>query len=408
MRSGSDRQERVTGSPLGASVTDSKAKGVYFDNNATTPLDSRVFVAMLPWLQENHGNPSSVHRHGQAARHALEMARRQVALLIEAEAPEVVFTGSGTEANNAVIHGLFEGAPSGTRAGTSGAELVISSMEHPSIDQSASLLEARGFSVARVAPAQNGVVEAEALLEHVSEGTRLVCLMLANNELGTLQPVREVAAACQELGVPVLCDAVQAVGKIPVSVQDLGVSYLTLGAHKFYGPLGAAALYVADDAPFEPLLFGGGQERRRRASTENTPAIVGLGAACELAKQEGEARETHLRSLRDHFEAAVSPWPETRVHCQDAPRLPHTSNVAFLGSSADTLVIRLDLQGFAVSTGAACASGVVEPSRTLLAMGLSPEEALSTLRISFGIKNQREEIDAFVPVLRELLGGDNG
>jgi cysteine desulfurase len=370
-------------------------RAVYLDHNATTPLDPRVREAMLPWLGERHGNPSSVHRFGQAARNAVEEARERLAALLGARPPEIVFTASGSEANNAVL------ASAGRRAGYRG-HLVLSSLEHPSVAMSASRLEELGMLVTRVPSSRDGVVEAEAVIAALREDTRLVCLMLAHNELGTLQPVAAVAAACRARGVPVLCDAVQAVGKIPVSVATLGVDYLVVGAHKFHGPLGAAALWTRTGAPGEPLLVGGSQERRRRAGTENVPAIVGFGEAAQLAAAELPARHAQLTSFRDRFEAGAMVLGAT-LHCVASPRLPNTSHLAFEGIEGEALLIRLDLAGFAVSTGSACSSGTVEPSKALLAAGFTPAEALASLRVSFGITNQTSEVDAFLAALgREL------
>lgn len=365
---------------------------VYLDHNATTPLDPRVREALLPWLGEQHGNPSSLHRFGQAARNAVEEAREKVAALLGARPLEVVFTASGTEANNAVLFGLVRGAPAANH-------LVISAMEHPSIRNAAARLGEQGVAVTRVQPGPDGVVPAAEVAAALRPDTRLVCLMLANNELGTLQPVAEVAALCRERGVPVLCDAVQAVGKIAVDVNALGVDFLTLGGHKFHGPLGAAALWMRKGTALPGFLVGGSQERRRRAGTENVPALVGLGAAAALAAAELPERARHLAALRDRFEAGLASIPAAVVHCQGSPRLPNTSNVAFLGAEGEALLIRLDLAGFAVSTGSACSSGMVEPSKTLIAIGLSPEEALSTLRVSVGLTNRPEEIDAFLAAL---------
>lgn len=374
----------------------------YFDHNATTPVDPRVRAAMLPWLGELHGNAASAHRAGQAAREAVETARDQVAAAIGAHADDVVFTASGSEANNAVV---FEVG----RAAKWRGEIVLASCEHPSIRRAAERCAELGMTARVVPPGRDGVVAAEAMLAQVGPETRLVCLMLANNELGTLQPVIEVAAACRERGVPVLCDAVQAVGKVAVDVAALGIDYLTLGAHKFHGPLGAAALWVRPASsgkaapPFESHLVGGTQERRRRASTVNVPAVVGFGLACELAARELPARRAHLLALRERLESAL-PAMDAVVHGAEAPRLPHTTNVAFPGLVGHDLAIRLDLAGYAVSTGAACHSGVVEPSETLLAMGIRREEALASLRISFGMTNTLAEVDAFLPVLAHEVG----
>ncbi|HEX6901433.1 MAG TPA: cysteine desulfurase family protein [Thermoanaerobaculia bacterium] len=367
-----------------------RAMAVYLDHNATTPLHPRAREAMLPWLGERHGNPSSIHAFGQAAREAVEEAREAVAALIDGRPPEVVFTASGTEANNAVVFHALKG----------GGHLVISAIEHPSIREAAARLEKEGVEVTRVSPGVDGIVPAAEVVRALRPDTRLVCLMLANNELGTLQPVAEVAAACRQRGVLILTDAVQAVGKIPVDVHALGVDYLVLGAHKFNGPLGAAALWVRKGVAVTGYLVGGSQERRRRAGTENVPAIAGLGAAAAAAREEMADRVAHLAALRDRFENELPRRvPGVVFHCRTSPRLPNTSHVAFPGAEGESLLIRLDLAGYAVSTGAACSSGMVEPSRTLLAAGISREEALASLRVSFGITNTREDVDGFLDAL---------
>ncbi len=370
---------------------------VYLDNNATTPLHPRAREAMLPWLGETHGNPSSIHRFGQVARNAVEEAREKVAALLGARAPEVVFTASGTEANNAVLFHVAD------HPGHLIGHLVISALEHPSLREAASRLAREGWEVTRVSPGEDGVVPAAEMIAALRPDTRLVALMLANNELGTLQPVAEVAAACRARKIPVLCDAVQAVGKIPVDVDELGVDYLTVGAHKFHGPLGAAALWVRKGVEITPYLVGGGQERRRRAGTENVAALAGFGEAAAAAAEELSARRAFLAGLRDRFEAELRRRLPGKlgavIHCAGSPRLPNTSHIAVPGVEGESLLIRLDVAGFAVSTGSACSSGTVEPSKTLLAMGLSQEEALSSLRVSFGMMNRPEEVDRFLDVL---------
>ncbi len=369
----------------------------YFDHNATSPPDPRVVEAMLPWLGAQHGNPSSVHSHGQAARAAIEQARVEVAGLLGASALEVVFMGSGTEANNAVVLSVVANGlepASSSDAATTLPHLVIPSFEHPSITVLAEALEAAGrATVTWVDPSPSGVV-AVADIEHaLRPETVLVALMLANNEVGTLQPVAEVASLCRERGVPVLCDAVQAAGKVPVDAPTLGVDWLVIAGHKFHGPLGAAALWMRPSAVFEPLLVGGRQERGRRSSTENVPAIVGLGTACRLAAGELAERARHLEGLRRRFEDGLAAIPDARVHGDTVERLPHTTNVAFPGLVGQDLVIRMDLVGCCLSTGAACASGVVEPSATLKALGLDDEEAIGTVRVSFGMPNTVSHVD---------------
>ncbi len=369
--------------------------GAYFDHNATTPLDPRVREAMLPWLGERWGNASSAHGFGREAREAVEAARDRVAALLEARPADLVFCASGTEANNAVLAAVAQRGR---------GRIVLSAFEHPSIDGMATLLAERGLTIERVRPRPDGVVDAAEMTAALGEDTVLACLMLANNELGTVQPVAEVAAACRGRGVPLLCDAVQAVGKMPVSVEALGADYLVLGAHKFYGPLGAAALWLRPGAPFTPYLVGGSQERRRRASTVNVAGLAGLGAAAELTRCEGEAWATHAAFLRDRFEAGLGAVGDVTVHGAGAPRLPNTSHVAFRGVENEALTVRLDLAGFAVSTGSACHSGVIEPSHAMQAMGVPREEAIASLRISFGKGNTAEEIDAFLGTLAREVG----
>ncbi len=368
---------------------------VYLDHNATTPLDPRVREAMSPWLGERHGNPSSLHSFGQAARNAVEEAREKVAALLGVRPVEIVLCASGTEANNAVLFHLAFSGPRG--------RVVTSGFEHPSVRESANRLGRAGFEIERIAP-RGGTVDPDEMIAAISPvadrpSARLAALMLANNELGTIQPVAEVARAARSLGVPMLCDAVQAVGKIPVSAPDLEVDALVLGGHKFHGPLGAAALWLRKGFELDSFLVGGSQERRRRAGTENVPAIVGLGKAAELAAAELSERARHLSTLRDRIERGVADIPDARVHAADRARLPNTTHIAFSGVEGEGLLIRLDLAGFAVSTGSACSSGAVEPSKGMLAAGFSPEEALSSLRVSVGMTNTIAEVDAFLTAL---------
>ncbi len=370
-------------------------QGAYFDHNATTPLDPRVRDAMVAWMGGLHGNPSSAHRFGREARSAVETAREQVAALLGASADEIIFTSSGTEANNAVIYG----AAGVYRRGDGTRHLVLSTLEHPSIVRSAVRAADLGVEYTEIPPSADGTVSAESLIEALRDDTRLVCLMLANNELGTLQPVAEVAAACRSRGVPVLCDAVQAIGKIPVDVGELGIDYLTLGGHKFHAPTGIGALWVRNGAELPPLLVGGNQEGGRRASTENLPGVVGLGTAAELAAAELGHRRRTLSGLRDAFEDGLAEIAGAIVHCRDSVRLPNTSHVAFDGVSGHELMLRLDRLDFAVSTGSACHSGRPQPSPTLLAMGVSEAEALASLRISFGMTNTRDEVEALLAAL---------
>lgn len=367
----------------------------YFDHNATTPLDPRVREAMLPWLGQRWGNPSSAHRFGRMAREAVEQARDRVATLLGARPVEIVFTASGSEANNTVVASCCP--PGGT------GRLVVSALEHPSVRRAAARAAGHGFEVVTVPPGVDGLVSAEAFAGALTGETRLACLMLANNELGTIQPVREVAEVCRRHSVPLLCDAVQAAGKIPVDVGELGADFVVVGAHKFHGPTGAAALWVRPGRDLEPLLVGGSQERRRRAGTSDVAALVGFGRACELASSELAERGAQLSALRDRFESGLERIAGATVHCKRAPRLPNTSHVAFDGVTAADLMMRLDLAGQAVSTGSACSSGAVESSPVLAAIGLDEAEARASLRVSFGITNTADEVDELLAVLRREL-----
>ncbi len=366
--------------------------GTYFDHNATTPVDPRVRESMLPWIGDQFGNPSSIHAFGQAAREAVERAREQVATLLDASPAEIVFTATGTEANNAVIRGC-------SRIGCTSGHLVVSAMDHPSVAAVATDLESSGFDISWIAPDANGRIDPDRLAAAIKPDTSLVCLALANNIIGTIQPVEKVARFCRKAGVPILCDAVQAIGKIPVSVRDLDVDFLSLGAHKFYGPLGAAALWIRKGVELNPYLLGGSQERHRRAGTVNVPAIVGMGEAAELVQAELEARRAHLLSLRDRLETGLREIGDIVIHGEAVERLPNTTHAALKDIDAQSLLIRLDLAGFAVSAGSACSSGTVEPSPALLAMGVTPQEALSSLRISLGSGNTEDEVDRFLVVL---------
>lgn len=367
---------------------------VYFDNNATTPLDPRVRDAMLPWLSGLHGNPSSAHGIGRTAKQAVETARQQVATMLGGQPSEVVFTASGSESNNMVIRSLAEA--SGYRG-----HLVFSTLEHPSIRAAIQRAVDLGMEATELAPGADGVVTVEAVVEALRDDTRLVCLMQANNEVGTLQPIQQVATLCRQRGIPVLCDAVQGVGKLPLDVEQLGVDFVTLGGHKFHGPLGCAVLWIRQGHEVTPLVLGAPQEGGRRAGTENVPGIVGLGEACRLADEERAQRHAQLLALRCRLEEGLAAIDGTSVHCADGERLPHTSHVAFEEISGHQLMLRLDERGFGVSTGSACNSGRPQPSGTMVAMGVPEAEALASLRISFGITNDGQEIDRFLVVLKE-------
>jgi len=350
---------------------------VYLDHNATTPLDPRVLAAMLPILNEGFGNPSSLHWFGQRARAAVEEARAQVASLIGAAPAEVVFTASGTEADNLALRGVA------ARAHEPRRKLVVTAIEHHAVLNTVRALAEEGFRVETVRVDAQGRVDLDDLRARVDDRTALLSIMLANNETGVVQPVAEAARFARERGALVHCDAVQAAGKVEVDVRALDVDLLTLSAHKIYGPKGVGLLYVRRGTPMQPLVRGGAQERNRRAGTENVAGIVGFGAAALLARESLEADGARLRALRDRFEAELLSIPGAARNGAE-PRVPNTTNVSFAGTEAEGLLMALDLVGVAVSTGAACAAGGIEPSHVLRAMSLPPERVQASLRFSLG------------------------
>ncbi len=360
---------------------------IYLDHNATTPLAPEVIESMVSALRDLWGNPSSAHRFGCDAREAMERAREQVAELLGCDTDEIVFTSGGTESDNTAIVGVAEALEQ------RGRHIVISAVEHAAVDEACRYLEKRGWSVDRVDVDENGRVRLGDLRLALSPGTTLISVMHAQNETGVIQPIAEIARIARDQGVVFHCDAAQTVGKIPVRVRDLGVDLLTLAGHKFYGPKGIGALYIRRGTPFERCARGAGHERGRRAGTEDVASIVGLGEACALATREIAERIAHLQELRDRLEQRLRKhFPELVVHGGGAERLPNTLYAGFPGVNADALVGQLD--GVATATGAACHSGVTEPSRVLGAMGVPPELAVCTLRLTTGRDNTLEEMDA--------------
>ena len=371
---------------------------IYLDHNATTPLDGRVLDAMLPYLAGPYANPSSQHRLGRAARDAIETARRQVAALVDADAGEVIFTSGGTEANNLAVKGVAALAPKG--------RLLYSAVEHPCVLEPMRVLEARGWRVETMAVDGEGCVDADAFEDQLAGGdVRLVSCMVANNETGVIQDVARLASLARAAGAIFHADAVQAAGKIPVSFRASGAHLMSLSSHKIYGPKGAGALVADAGVALEPLLHGGGQERSLRGGTENVAAIVGFGAAAELARAELAMRMAQARRLRDRLQGRLATLPGIVVFGAHAERLPNTLQFAVPGVHSATLLGLLDKQGFAVSSGSACASGTDEASPVLLAMGVPPELALCAIRVSLGRDNTETDIDRFAGVLRELLAG---
>jgi cysteine desulfurase len=363
----------------------------YFDHNASTPVSPEVLEAMTPVLGEVYGNASSIHHQGQAAKQRLEAARSQVARLIHAQPREIVFVSGGTEADNLAIFGTVRYSTRERK------HVVTTAIEHPAVLAACAQLEREGVEVTRVAVDCDGVVSPDDIRRALRPTTVLISVMHANNELGVIQPIAEIARIAREAGVCFHSDGVQAVGKLAVDVEALGVDLYALTGHKIYGPKGAGALYVRNGTRLGAIQFGGHHERDRRPGTENVPGAAGLGAAAQWFQDNLEAETARLRVLRDRLEAGIlQRVPRSGVNCAIAPRTPNTSNICFDGLEGEALVIALDLRGFAVSGGAACSSGAVEPSHVLTAIGLTPESARASIRFSLGRSNHAEQVDALI------------
>jgi cysteine desulfurase len=371
----------------------------YFDHNATTPVAPEVLRAMEPCFGEAYGNASSIHWYGQQAKMVVERARRQVAALLGARPQEIVFTSGGTEANNLAVLGTVRNAARERR------HVVTTAVEHPSVLDACRQLQREGVEVSFLKPGPDGLVGVDAVREALRPDTVLISVMHANNETGVIQPIREIAAVARAAGVPLHADGVQSAGKIATDVRDLGVDLFSFSAHKIYGPKGVGALYVRRGVRLGPVLFGGHHERDRRGGTENVPGIAGLGAAAELAQRSLTAEAGRLAALRDKLERAlVERIDAAGVHGAGAPRVPNTANLYFEYIEGESLVIALDMKGIAVSTGAACSSGAVEPSHVLTAMGVRPDRAKASLRFSLGRPNTSEQIDALIEAVEQAVG----
>lgn len=367
---------------------------VYLDNSATTPVLPEVFEAMRPYFDERFGNASSIHHHGQETRAAVEGARESVANLLGCRASEVVFTSGGTEADNLAIFGLAD----------PGDHVITSTVEHHAVLNACKHLESQGCEVTYVPVDGRGVVDPEDVRRALRPETKLVTIMMANNETGVLQPVEEIGKVAAEADVCFHTDAVQAAGKVPIDVYQIGCDLLAISGHKIHGPQGAGALYVRKGTTLEPMLFGGRHERSRRAGTENVPGIVGLGKAAELARGGLDRGETEqLSTKRNRLERALLQLDSARVNGVGAPRVPNTTSICFDFIDGESLVIALDLKGLAVSTGAACSSGAIEPSHVLTAMGMPADRARASIRLSLGKQNTDDDVDFAIALVMETV-----
>jgi cysteine desulfurase len=381
---------------------------IYFDHNATTPLDPSVVEVMTTVLQEDFGNASSVHYFGQRAKAKLDDARSAIGALIGAEPSEIVFTSGGTESDNFALRGAAEALePTGRR------HLIATSIEHEAVLVTLRALARKGWRTTLLPVDKSGIVDPDALDAALTDDTALVSVMHANNEIGTIQPIAELAKRAHGRGALFHTDAVQSVAKIPVDVAGLGVDLLSLSAHKFNGPKGAGALWIKRGTRIVAILTGGKHERTRRAGTENVAAIAGMGEAAKLAVAKLRKDGSRLQALRDRIEAGVlAAVPGTAVNGALEPRVPNTTNISFEGIEAESLLIALDLEGIAVSTGSACSSGTLEPSHVLRAMGFPAHRTQNSIRLSLGQGNSEVEVDYFleklpavVNKLRSVTGG---
>ncbi|MGH9603214.1 MAG: cysteine desulfurase family protein [Terriglobales bacterium] len=369
---------------------------VYLDNNATTPVLPQVLEAMRPYFAEQFGNASSIHHHGQQTRAAVERARESVAALLNCRAAELVFTSGGTEGDNFALAGLMQ----------SGDHLVTSTIEHHAVLNAAKQLQERGFDVTYVPADGRGLVDPDDVCRALRPNTKLISVMMANNETGVLQSVEEIGRVAAEADVYFHTDAVQAAGKVVIDIKNIGCDLLTISGHKMHAPQGTGALFVRRGTLLRPLFFGGNHERGRRAGTENVPGIIGLGVAAEIARKALESGEVErLGALRDRIQKTITETLDAvGVNGEGAPRVPTTTNIYFDCIEGEALVIALDLKGLAVSTGAACSSGALEPSHVLTAMGLPPERARASLRFSLGKQNTAADVDFALGLLPDAVG----
>ena len=369
---------------------------IYLDNAASTQIHSDVLDFMLPYLKEQYGNPSSIHRYGRLSRKAIEKARKQIASLINVDPSEIFITSGGTESNNTALRGILTKYSSG--------QIITSSIEHDAILEPCKKLSQDGFDVLYLSVDKFGMVDPSDLKNQISEKTRIVSIMFGNNEIGTIQPILEIAKICHENDVIFHTDAVQAVGKVPIDVNELGVDLLSISSHKIYGPKGIGALYVKKGISLNPMILGGGQEHGLRSGTENVANIVGFGKACDLAKTNLSENISQMKKLRDVLvQNVLSEISQVTVNGHPEYHLPNNSHFTFLGVNGEDLIIKLDEYGIAASTGSACSVHTQKASHVLQAMGFSHEQITGSLRLTTGIFNDQKEIEQTVEILKKVI-----
>ena len=374
-----------------------QSKPVYFDNNATTRIAPEVLAAMLPFLSENYGNPSSSYQFGKVAGEHVKTAREQVAALIHADPREVLFTSCGTESNNSAIHSALV-----TQAGK--RHVITTAVEHSANIKFCEFLQKRGYEVTFMPVEAEGSIDVHLLEKSIRPDTAIVSVMWANNETGVIFPIEEIAALCRSKNVLFHTDAVQTPGKIAINVRELGVDFLSLSAHKLHAPKGVGMLYVKSRTKYQPYVIGGGQEQGRRGGTENVASIVGFGRAAELALASLDDENTRVRALRDRLEQSLmSAIPNTTRNGDPTSRLPNTTNLAFDYVEAESILLLLDQAGICASSGSACTTGSLDPSHVLVAMGISPARARASIRFSLGIYNTEEEVDYVAAQVPQII-----
>ncbi len=372
---------------------------VYLDHNATTQTHPEAVKALIPYYETYFGNASSIHRFGREAKKALEEARGNVASLIGAKSPdEIVFTSGGTESDNYAIKGVARALKD------KGNHIITSSIEHPAVEKPCRFLEKNGFTVTYLPVDQYGVVDPEVLKKAITDKTILITVMYANNEVGTIEPIKEIAKIAKEKGITVHTDSVQAIGKIPVDVQDLGVDLASMSAHKFYGPKGVGALYIKKGTKITPMQLGGHHEKNRRAGTENVPGIVGMGKAAQIVARMMKDEFARIKTLRDRLHKGIEgSVKETRLNGHPDKRLPNTLNISFEYLEGESIILNLDMEGVSASTGSACTSGSLEPSHVLTAMEVPVVSAQGSIRFSLGMINTDGDIDYLLEKLPPII-----
>ena len=369
---------------------------IYLDNAASTPVHEQVLQEMIPYLQEQFGNPSSIHTYGRTANRAIKNARKQIANLINAEPKEILITSGGTESNNTALFGITQAKK--------GNHIIISSIEHDAILEPCKILEKKGFEITHISVNDSGLINVTNIENSISSKTCLVSIMFANNEVGTIQPIEEISKICHQKNIPFHTDAVQAIGKVELDVKKLGIDMLSISSHKINGPKGVGALYIKKGTEIEPFIYGGGQEYGMRSGTENVASIVGFGKACQLAKENMQKNISHLKNLQMKLTTKIlEEIPHVTFNGHKDQRIPNNAHFTFLGVNGEDLIIKLDENGIAASTGSACSVHVQKESHVLRAMGFSHDQITGSLRLTVGILNTELEIEKTVEILKKVV-----